>query len=216
MVKRSFDFSFALFCLFLSLPILCIVILLIWIQDAGPILYRQKRVGRDGKIFDSMQFRSMIPDADIRFGPLQLIDNDPRVTRIGKLLRVVAMDELPQLWNIVKGDMSFVGPRALRPVEIDGSSNEPRSIWEFNGAKERSKVRPGLTGVAQVLLPRDTPRELKFQYDIWYINNQDFMLDIYLIFISFLITFCCKWEIRKDKIGVLTNKLRNQVVASFD
>jgi len=215
MIKRIFDFSFALLCLFLSLPLLCFIILLIWIQDGRPIFYKQERVGRFGNNFNSMQFRSMIPDADMKFGPLQLIENDSRVTKIGKILRAIAMDELPQLWNIAKGDMSFVGPRALRPVEIDSSSNGPLSIWEFKGAKERSIVRPGLTGVAQVLLPRDTPRELKFQYDIWYIKNRNFVLDIYLIVISFLITFCGKWEIRKDKISALTNKLRNKVLADF-
>jgi len=111
------------------------------------------------------------------------------------------MDAFPQLWNIFKGEMSFVGPRALREVEIECSDDKPRSIWEFEGAKERCMVRPGLTGVAQILAKRDIPRDRKFKYDIWYIKNRSFLLDLYLIFMSFMVSFCGAWESRGEKLN---------------
>src|SRR6185369_10442986 len=89
------------------------------LDDAGPVFYMQDRVGRGGRLFNAFKFRSMIPDADAEFGPLQAQASDVRITRVGRILRAAAMDELPQLWNIFKGDMSFVGPRALRPEEIE-------------------------------------------------------------------------------------------------
>lgn len=98
--------------LVLSAPLWLLIALAIKLEDGGPVFYGQQRVGRDGRRFWSWKFRSMVPDADARFGPLQARERDDRVTRVGRLLRATAMDELPQLWNIVIGDMSFVGPRA--------------------------------------------------------------------------------------------------------
>ncbi len=209
-MKRIFDLFFALFCLFLSLPLWLIFVLMIWLEDRGPVLFLQDRVGRGGGVFKSMQFRSMKPGADKITGPMQAKENDARVTSIGRLLRATAMDELPQLLNIVKGEMSFVGPRALRPLEKEVYDDEPKSIWEYKGAKERCQVAPGLTGIAQILLPRDAPREAKFEYDIWYINNQNFVLDIYTIIFSFLITFLGRWERRENKFSSLTILFRNK------
>jgi len=153
----------------------------------------------------------MIVDAEKYFGPLQAQDHDQRVTRIGRLLRNTAMDELPQLINILKGDMSFVGPRALPPVEIEAGDSQPKSVWEFKGFKERSGITPGLTGIAQILAPRDIPRSEKFKYDIWYVKNQSFLLDIYLIFLSFLVTFMGKWETREDRLAFLLKGLKKKV-----
>jgi lipopolysaccharide/colanic/teichoic acid biosynthesis glycosyltransferase len=111
------------------------------------------------------------------------------------------MDELPQLWNILKGDMSFVGPRALRPEELEVKGNsEVLNIEEIPRYRERITVRPGLTGLAQVYLPSDAPRRDKFRYDLLYIKNQSFLFDLKLIFLSFIITFKGKWESRQKKI----------------
>jgi lipopolysaccharide/colanic/teichoic acid biosynthesis glycosyltransferase len=143
----------------------------------------------------------MIKDAERDSGPVQAVENDPRVTRIGKILRATAMDELPQLINILKGDMSFVGPRALRPEEKEVHGNpDETDIEKIPGYKERLAVRPGLTGMAQVHLPTDALRKKKFEYDLLYIKNQSFLLDLKLIFLSFWITFRGKWESRNKKL----------------
>ena len=100
------------------------------------MFYRQERVGLGGRVFDALKFRSMVPDAESRTGPVQAAENDPRVTRVGRLLRATAMDELPQLWNILVGDMSFVGPRPLRPGEVEARGDGRWSGWiRFPGTK---------------------------------------------------------------------------------
>ncbi len=151
--------------------------------------------------FKAIKFRSMIKDAENGTGPVQAVENDPRVTKVGRVLRATAMDELPQLLNILKGDMSFVGPRALRPREKEVYGNPDEiNIENVPGYKERLAVRPGLTGMAQVYLPTDALRSEKFQYDLLYIKKQSFLLDLKLIFLSFWITFRGKWESREKKV----------------
>jgi lipopolysaccharide/colanic/teichoic acid biosynthesis glycosyltransferase len=143
----------------------------------------------------------MIKNAEEKTGPVQAIENDPRVTKIGKILRATAMDELPQLLNILKGDMSFVGPRALRPKEKEVFGNPDQTdIENFPGYHDRLKLRPGLTGLAQVYLPTDAPRSKKFEYDIRYIRERSFLFDLKLVFLSFWITFRGKWESRENKV----------------
>ena len=116
------------------------------------------------------------------------------------MLRATALDELPQLWNIVKGDMSFVGPRALLPEEIEvHGSEELIPLEKIPGYEERCRVRPGLTGLAQIYADRDIPRRSKFRYDLLYIKKQSFWLDLKLIGLSFWITFRGKWEHRGRK-----------------
>jgi lipopolysaccharide/colanic/teichoic acid biosynthesis glycosyltransferase len=165
------------------------------------VFYGQERVGEGGELFSALKFRSMIPDAEAGVGAVQATEHDPRVTRVGRLLRATAMDELPQLWNIFRGDMSFVGPRALRPgeIEVTGSGRHV-TLEQIPGYRERHSVRPGLTGVAQVFAPRDVPRRSKFKYDRLYVSNQSFWLDVRLIVVSFWITFRGKWEVRGNKI----------------
>jgi lipopolysaccharide/colanic/teichoic acid biosynthesis glycosyltransferase len=142
----------------------------------------------------------MIPDAEAKVGALQAAENDPRVTGVGHLLRATAMDELPQLWNIFRGDMSFVGPRALRPGEIEvNGSGELVPLEAVPGFERRCAVRPGLTGLAQIYAPRDAPRRQKFRYDHLYIRIQSFWLDLRLIGVSFWITARGTWEKRGRK-----------------
>lgn len=200
MVKRLFDIFLSGIGLIGSSPLWLIFSLGIKLQDGGPVFYAQERVGKDGRIFSALKFRSMIKDAEKESGPVQAVENDPRVTKIGRIMRKTAMDELPQLWNIFRGDMSFVGPRALRPKEKEvHGTDEQINIEDVPGYQERLKIRPGLTGIAQVYLPSDAPRWKKFEYDIRYINEQSFLLDLKLIFLSFWITFRGKWESREKK-----------------
>lgn len=174
---------------------------LIWLEDRGPIFYLQERIGKKNRIFKAFKFRSMIKDAEKDNVPIQATENDPRVTRVGKILRKTAMDELPQLINILKGDMSFVGPRALRPEEKEVNGEEKVvPLKELPGYEKRHAGRPGLTGLAQIYLPADAPRKEKFQYDLRYLEKQNFWFDLKLIVFSFWITFRAKWESSEDKV----------------
>ena len=198
--KRLLDILLAGCGLILSAPVALIITGAIKLEDGGPIFFTQERVGRRGRHFLALKFRSMVPDAEARVGPLQAVENDARVTRVGRLMRATAMDELPQLWNIFRGDMSFVGPRALRPgeIEVNGrGSMEP--LEEVPGFRARCAVVPGLTGVAQIYAPRDITRRHKFRYDRLYIRRQSFWLDVRLILLSFWITFRGTWEARERK-----------------
>jgi lipopolysaccharide/colanic/teichoic acid biosynthesis glycosyltransferase len=185
----------------LSLPLWGLIALAVKWEDGGPVFFRDRRVGRTGKGFSVLKFRTMVPDADRLYGPRQVEEDDPRVTRVGKLLRSTALDELPQLWNIFRGDMSFVGPRALRPGEIhsrgDGQFTPLESIAGYH---ERHAVPPGLTGVAQIYADRDVPPRQKFRYDRLYIRHQGFWLDVRLILLSFGITLRGRWEQRGRKL----------------
>ena len=172
MFKRLFDIFLSGIGLIGSFPLWLIFSIAIKLEDRGPVFYAQERVGKNGKIFKALKFRSMIKDAEKGTGPVQATENDPRVTKIGKILRATAMDELPQLWNIFKGDMSFVGARALRPKEKEVHGNpDETDIEKIPGYKERLAVMPGLTGMAQVYLPTDALRHEKFKYDLLYVKN---------------------------------------------
>jgi lipopolysaccharide/colanic/teichoic acid biosynthesis glycosyltransferase len=199
-LKRLFDICLSGVGILGSLPLWVAFSLAILFDDGRPVFFRQERVGKKGRIFKALKFRSMIKDAEKESGPIQAIENDPRITEIGKALRASAMDELPQLWNIFKGDMSFVGPRALRPKEKEVHGNHDEiDIEKIPGYYERLKVKPGLTGMAQVYLPTDALRSEKFNYDLMYIQKQSFFLDLKLILLSFWITFRGKWESRARK-----------------
>jgi lipopolysaccharide/colanic/teichoic acid biosynthesis glycosyltransferase len=200
-MKRLFDIAVSGTGLLLSSPLWLIFSLLIWLEDRGSVFYTQERVGRAGRIFKAIKFRSMIMDAEKEGTPVQATEHDPRVTRTGRFLRVTAMDELPQLINIFKGDMSFVGPRALRPEEKEVSENgNMRSLRDFPGYEKRHQVSPGLTGLAQIYLPADAPRRKKFRYDLLYVNKHTFFWDMKLMILSFWITFRGKWESRERKV----------------
>jgi lipopolysaccharide/colanic/teichoic acid biosynthesis glycosyltransferase len=199
--KRAFDVFLSGAGLLAALPAGALIAVAIKLSDRGPVFFSQERIGKGGRPFRSYKFRSMVPDADRKFGTVQAEEDDPRVTRVGRLLRKTAMDELPQLWNIFRGDMSFVGPRALaaREVEIKGDGRSIR-LEDIPGFHERHAVIPGLTGIAQIFAPRDIPRRQKFRYDRLYVQKQSFRLDVKLILVSFWITFRGKWEVRGDKL----------------
>jgi lipopolysaccharide/colanic/teichoic acid biosynthesis glycosyltransferase len=198
--KRALDVLLSGAGLVVSAPLWGLIALAIKLEDRGPVFYTQSRVGIGGRSFEARKFRSMIPNAEQGVGPVQAVERDPRVTRTGRLLRATAMDELPQLWNIFRGDMSFVGPRALRPEEIEVDARGRRiPLDAIPGFAERITVVPGLTGIAQIYARRDVSRRQKFRFDRLYIRRQSLFLDVRLILVSFWITFRGTWEARERK-----------------
>ncbi len=192
--KRVFDITFAILGLISSAPLWILIALAIKLEDRGPIFHANQRVGKGGRRFPGYKFRSMTPDSDEHHGPLQASPNDHRVTRVGRLLRAAGMDELPQFINILKGDMSFVGPRALLPEEIEIKENSGLvPIEAIPGYETRHRVTPGLTGLAQIYARRDIPRRDKFRYDAVYVRCRGFWLDLRLFLLSFWISFRGKW-----------------------
>ena len=158
-------------------------------------------MGFGGRVFTALKFRSMVPDAESRSGPVQAGENDPRITRVGRLLRGTAMDELPQLWNILVGDMSFVGPRPLVPGEVEvRGDGRLIALAEIPGYEARHGIRPGLTGLTQVYAARDLPRTSKFRLDRLYLKRAGVCLDLKLIVLSFWITARGAWESRGPKV----------------
>lgn len=194
--KRAFDVLFASAGLAITAPLWIAVPMAIKLDDRGPIFYGQERSGLGGRAFTAWKFRSMVVDAE-RLGARQAVPGDPRVTRVGRALRATAMDELPQLLNILRGDMSVVGPRALRPGEIEaGGSGRDEPLEAVPGFATRAAVRPGLTGLAQIHARRDLPRRQKFRYDRLYIRRQSLWLDMRLVLQSLAITVVGSWERR--------------------
>jgi sugar transferase (PEP-CTERM system associated) len=179
LASRLVNFLLALFGVVISLPLLPLVALAIRLDSPGPVLYRQKRVGRAGVIFYCYKFRTMRKDAEADTGATWATDNDPRITRVGKFLRTTRLDELPQLWCVLKGDMNFVGPRPERPEFVEWLSKE----IPYYGV--RHVVRPGITGWAQVQYKYGNTladaRE-KLQYDLFYIKNASLGLDLLIMF----------------------------------
>lgn len=195
-VKRVFDITFAALGLLVTSPLWLVIPVLIRMDDGGPVFFRQSRSGLRGREFMVTKFRSMVVDAE-RGGARQAVPGDARITRVGRWLRATAMDELPQLWNILVGDMSVVGPRALRPGEIEAAGDGSLvRLEDVPGFALRSSVRPGLTGVAQVYAPRELPRRQKFRYDRLYIRRQSFWVDVQLILLSLWVSLSGNWEHR--------------------
>ena len=199
-LKRSFDFILASLALVISSPLWLIFAIAIKMEDGGPVFFRQKRWGKDKKPISVYKFRTMVVDADKKFPGIQASEDDPRITRVGRLLRATSLDEMPQILNIWIGEMSWVGPRVLPINEVQiKEANGFLPDEAMPGFDIRCRVRPGLTGVAQVYAPRDVPRRHKFRYDVIYIQNQSLWLDLKLIAMSLWISLRGKWEIRGKK-----------------
>lgn len=196
-IKRAFDIAFACAGLIVTSPLSLAAAIAIKADSRGPVFYAQERSGLNGRPFTAWKYRSMVADAD-RDGARQAVPGDPRVTRVGRLLRATAIDEVPQLWNILRGDMSVVGPRALRPgeIEVSAAGGVPEPLEAVPGFDIRSAVRPGLTGIAQIYARRDLPRRRKFRYDRLYLGRQSAWLDLRLVLLSLAITLLGSWERR--------------------
>ncbi|OHB91164.1 MAG: undecaprenyl-phosphate glucose phosphotransferase [Planctomycetes bacterium RIFCSPHIGHO2_12_39_6] len=178
-IKRSLDIVFSSFILILLSPFMLIIALLIKLTSAGPVFYKQERMGLDGKIFNMIKFRTMLVNAEAETGPVWASKDDPRCTNIGKFLRMTSMDELPQFFNVLKGNMSIVGPRPERPVLIENFRDKiPKYML-------RHKMKAGITGWAQVNGWRgSTSLEKRIEYDLYYIENWSLYLDLKIIWLT--------------------------------
>ncbi|WP_372738516.1 sugar transferase [Neptunomonas sp.] len=174
-MKRTFDVVVAFIVLLLCLPLMLVVALFIKLESKGPALFKQQRIGKDGRLFSIYKFRSMVVGAE-KVGPHFTSDYDPRITKGGRFVRKTSLDELPQLLNVLKGDMSLVGPRPNVP--------EQRSEYTEEEWAERNKVRPGITGLAQaVKRSQATPVE-RTQLDLEYVRKSSFLFDVYVILLT--------------------------------
>jgi sugar transferase (PEP-CTERM system associated) len=180
-IRRMISIGISLVGLILAAPLIPLIMLAIRLESPGPVFYTQTRVGKGGRVFKVVKFRTMRQDAEAANGPQWAGDGDPRVTRVGKFLRSSRLDEIPQLWCVLKGDMAFVGPRPERPEFIDWLSTE----IPYYGV--RHMVRPGLTGWAQVKYKYGSTIEdarEKLQYDLYYIKNASIGFDLLIMFLT--------------------------------
>ena len=200
-LKRPFDIILAILGLVTSAPLWLAIAAAIKLEDGGPIFYVQERWGRDGQPFKVFKFRTMSANAAAEHGVKPANEKDDCVTRVGRVVRATGMDELPQFLNILMGDMSFVGPRALAVDEIvdDGNGNRKR-YPELPMFQMRQTVRPGLTSLATIYTPKYCSARRKFRYDLLYIRRQSFWLDLRLVFLSLWISLCGKWEMTDKKL----------------
>lgn len=171
--KRAIDILVATPMLLILLPLFIIISIAIKIESKGPIFFRQKRAGKDGKIFQMIKFRSMVPNAEKQGLGFEVAQDDDRITRFGKILRGWGIDELPQLFNVLKGDVSLVGPRAARADQVE--------MFEEEDLK-RMAMKPGITGWAVVNGRNGIDWKKRIELDIWYVDHWSFWLDMKILF----------------------------------
>ena len=176
MTKRLFDIIVSLVCVVIALPVMIVVAVLIKLETKGAVVFTQIRVGKDGQYFNMYKFRSMVVDAESQ-GPLFTKEGDNRITRIGRIIRKTSMDELPQLYNVIVGDMSIVGPRPNVPAQ---KIEYEETVWQ-----KRNSVRPGITGLAQAILRSSATPDERTSLDIEYIDKASFIFDIKIIIKTF-------------------------------
>jgi lipopolysaccharide/colanic/teichoic acid biosynthesis glycosyltransferase len=187
-VKRLFDICLACLGLIVSAPLLLVFLLWIWLEDPGPVFFVKNSVGRGGRNFRQWKLRTMVQDAEGTTGPVLASEEDARVLSSGRLLRKTALDELPQLLNILRGEMSFVGPRPQRTVLVHGYL---QGMPEY---AERHRVAPGIAGLAQVAGDYYlTPRQ-KLRYDRLYVAHAGLTFDLRLLLLAFLVVFWWRWR----------------------
>lgn len=180
---RLLDIVGSLFILAFTLPFMVVAAAAIKLNSRGPVLYRQQRVGKGGRLFDLYKFRTMVDNAEEHVGPVLASKDDSRVTSVGRILRRTRLDELPQLYNILRGDMSLVGPRPERPFFVQRHK-------ALQGV--RLVVKPGLTGLAQVRSFYDLKPAHKVRYDYIYIQNRSFLLNLYILLQTIPVLFAKK------------------------
>ena len=177
-VKRFFDFTISLLGLIVLIPLFVIISIAIKLDSEGPVIFKQSRLGKDGKPFTMYKFRSMVVGAS-NIGTCNItVKNDNRVTRVGKFIRITSIDELPQLFNVLKGEMSLIGPRPISHFKYEDFSKEQQRRFE---------LRPGLTGLSQITDRKTLNLNTKCKYDIQYVDSVNFLLDLKIFFITFLV-----------------------------
>jgi lipopolysaccharide/colanic/teichoic acid biosynthesis glycosyltransferase len=179
-VKRALDVAGGALALIVASPLLGVAALAIKLEDWGPVLYRQRRVGQSGEDFELLKLRTMVVGAE-RQGPAWAVNaGDPRVTRVGRVLRRLSLDELPQLWNVVRGDMSLVGPRPTLRYQVEQYTARQR---------RRLEVKPGITGWAQVHGRARLPWDERIELDVWYVKHRSLSLDLKILALTPLAVF---------------------------
>jgi lipopolysaccharide/colanic/teichoic acid biosynthesis glycosyltransferase len=171
-IRRAIDITVASVALLVSAPILALALLAIRLESKGGALYRQRRVGKDGREFDVVKLRTMVAGAEHQGAGLAIDANDPRVTRVGALLRRTSLDELPNLLNVLRGEMSLIGPRPTLPGQVAQYSERQRG---------RLEIRPGITGWAQVNGRAALPWSERIELDLWYIQHRSWRLDLEIV-----------------------------------
>jgi lipopolysaccharide/colanic/teichoic acid biosynthesis glycosyltransferase len=170
--KRALDVAGASVGLLVSTPFLAAAAAAVKLVDGGPVLYRQRRVGKDGREFDLLKLRTMVVGAEQQGAGLAVDEGDTRITRAGRVLRRLSVDELPQLWNVVRGDMSLVGPRPTLAYQVERYTERQR---------RRLEVRPGITGWAQIHGRARLPWDERIELDVWYVEHRSFWLDVRIL-----------------------------------
>jgi lipopolysaccharide/colanic/teichoic acid biosynthesis glycosyltransferase len=171
-VNRAADVALAGLGLVLASPLLAGAALAVKLEDGGPVLFRQRRVGKDGQDFELLKLRSMVVDAERTGAGFAIDRGDSRITMVGRFLRRTSLDELPQLWNVVRGDMSVIGPRPTLRYQVDRYTERQR---------RRLEVRPGLTGWAQIHGRATLPWEERIELDVWYVDNRSPLVDLKIL-----------------------------------
>ena len=208
-IKRFMDIILSGILLILTLPFMLIIAVAIKLEDRGPVFYKQKRLTVNEREFEILKFRSMIRDAEKFSGEVLAGDNDPRITKVGRVIRATRLDELPQLINILKGDMSVVGPRPERKIFVDEYCKEmPEFIY-------RTKVKGGLTGYAQVYGKYNTSPYDKLRLDLMYIENYSLLLDLKLMFLTIRIIFS-KESTEGIDVAMENEKLKNKLIEEIE
>ena len=179
-LKRAFDIVVSFIALTLLSPLMALITLAIKLDDGGPVLYVQDRVGKDGKIFRCYKFCTMVVGAERKGLGLEVTQNDPRITRVGRFLRHWTLDEIPQLFNVLKGDMSIVGPRPTVSSQV-----ARYTPWQ----RRRLEVKPGMAGWAWIHGRNNPPWAERIELDIWYVDHWSLRLDLYILLKAFLMLF---------------------------
>ena len=212
-LKRALDLSVAVFGFVCALPLMLVVALAIKISDRGSIFYSQVRTGRDGKEFRVYKFRTMCVDAEQYSGPMLAQENDPRITALGRFLRAVRLDELPQIWNVLVGDMSIVGPRPERPFFVE------QYIEEIPEYAYRHNVKPGITGLAQVYGKYNTTPFDKLVYDLMYIQRCNILTDLTIIIQTVKVLFTKSategTSINEENVDLSLYDVKNNIYGDF-
>lgn len=200
--KRAFGIFFALLGLIVTSPIMLIIAILIKLESPGPVIFKQPRIGKDGKVFEFYKFRSMCNNAEKTGSGVYSDKNDSRVTKVGKFIRATSLDEIPQFVNVLKGDMAFIGPRP--PLTYHPWTYDKYTEYQ----KKMFNVRPGLTGWAQVHGRKQVEWNKRIELNVWYVENLSFLLDLRILFTTVLKLFK---DDQNENVGATVVKTPDEV-----